>query len=634
MLSLLRGFARSKVAMIIIGLLVVGLAAYALPNVFSGGQPRGMISAGDRFVVKGALDQRIDNYIQASFTQNQQRISRQDVAQSGVAEQIIQYVAGETAQLAYADEERIKATRFAVSNFVASAPRFRDPITGEFSAETYRSEVLRQSRSIEDFEKELRDSLTTDYVKGAVIAGADVPDALSKAWALGQSEERFISYVNVPNSVADEIEPPTEVELVSFYDERKQMFEKPQRRAVSILSISADDFVDDAKVSEEDIRAFYDFRIKDYSSPETRIVMQLSSTDRSVAQRAADEIGVGGDPKMVAAGIEGLSIRERTVQPDDIANQQYADVLFALPEGEVFGPMQVDDQWVTAKIVDITPGIPQPFESVSEEISQLLAQEAAQDIYEASLENFFDLIGGGFSLEEAGEQIGAPVMHFQPVDRTGRTAQGRQLGAFMARQGAMTIINNLAFEGETSDVLDDPADGGMMVYRLDYIEPANIPEFADIRDSVEAAYMVMKKNEAVETIAAAIIQSARESGDLDAAAAEQKLTVVDPGQALTRRQLPEGISRSVYMTTFNAAQDQFIEANEQDGSRTIVHVKKISTATPENLAIMAPAGKRVLQDPLFSDMENAFYGSVYEDIDLQFNSQQISEYLKAMAGVE
>ena len=42
----------------------------------------------------------------------------------------------------------------------------------------------------------------------------------------------------------------------------------------------------------------------------------------------------------------------------------------------------------------------------------------------------------------------------------------------MARQGAMTIINNLAFEGETSDVLDDPADGGMMVYRLDYIEPA------------------------------------------------------------------------------------------------------------------------------------------------------------------
>ena len=146
--------------------------------------------------------------------------------------------------------------------------------------------------------------------------------------------------------------------------------------------------------------------------------------------------------------------------------------------------------------------------------------------------------------------------------------------------------------------------------------------------------MVMKKNEAVETIAAAIIQSARESGDLDAAAAEQKLTVVDPGQALTRRQLPEGISRSVYMTTFNAAQDQFIEANEQDGSRTIVHVKKISTATPENLAIMAPAGKRVLQDPLFSDMENAFYGSVYEDIDLQFNSQQISEYLKAMAGVE
>lgn len=635
MLSLLRGFARSKVAMVIIGLLIVGLAAYALPNVFSGAQPRGVISAGDRFLVEGDIERRINDYVQNVYEQEGRIIPRKDLAQpGGPAEQIIQFMASETAQMAYADEEGLRASRFAVSDFVATAPRYQDPVTGEFSEDIYRESIRNQGKSIEDFEGELRDYLTMNYISGALPAGVDVPDALGKVWALAQSEERFISFTLIPADIGGDLAPPTDEELTAFFNERRDMFEEPQRRSFSILSISPADFVDDVEVSDEDVKDFYDFRIKDYSSPETRVIYQMSSKERMPAQRAADEIGLGADARAIASEIEGLNLVERTVQPADILDDFYTKVVFGTPEGEVYGPVEVGDEWITIFVVSVQPGEAQPLEAVEEDIRLQLAQENSVDAFEDSLENFIDLIGGGFSLEEAGVEIGAPVMRFQAVDARGRTADGAQIGAIIARQEALSALNAFAFDGEVSEILDDPVAGGVFVIRLDGTEQANVPDLDQIRPAVENAYMSFKRSTAVQETSSAILAAAREKDDLEAAAAAHQLTVVTPETPISASNIPQAVSRNIVMAALGAAPGQYVETREPNGGGAVVHLVRVKVIDQESLEFMAPAGKSALQQDVISDLQNAFYGEVYTSVDMQLNSEKISAFLKSMTGEE
>ena len=634
MLSLMRAFARSKVALVVIAFLIVGLAAYALPNVFNGGQPRGVISAGDRFVVEGDISRRIDRIVEQSFREGQ-RMSRVDIAQSGLANELIQVMAIETAQQAFADDNGIRASRLAVSETVANAPVFQDPVTGEFSSDTYRQETIRFGfRSIEEFERTQRDELTIDYIQNAAPAGVDIADVIGSAWALALSEERFVSFVKIPASVSDEVLPPTAEELEAFYNEQKELFREPERRAVSVLSISSEDFIDNVEVTESDVQDYYDFRIKDYSTPETRTILEMRAQDRALVQRAVDELGLGRDPREVASSIEGLMIEERSVQQDNISNEAFARALFQIPAGDFVFPIEVDDRWRTAVVLDIIPGIAQPLNTVSDDIRRTLAEEGAVDVYEEELEQFYDLIGGGFSLEEAAEQIGAPLMRFQAVDNRGFTVNGSIIGAFAQRPDVIRMINEMTFEGEVGEVVDDELTGGVLVVRLDTIEPSDVPELADIQERVELAYMYTKRAEAVQLQTSQVLDKAQELNDLAGAAQEFGYDVISPELPVSSRGAPEELGPAGVMAVRNATLGQFVEARHADGGAHVIQLVRVNTFDGETLPFMAGPAKDAIREEILGDVQNALMNEIFTSADIQFNSEKLTTYLNQMAGEE
>ncbi len=631
MLSIVRRMVRSKLMLVVIGLLIVGLAGMGLPDMFSSSEPRGMISAGDRFVVKRDIDNRIDTYLRNVRETEGRSISRQEAAKAGVIQQILQSVASETALLAFADKEKISASRFAVTDMVVNAPRFKNAVTGEFDEASFKEFAGLQGLSVRQLETNLKESFTREYIADAVSTGVNTPDALGKVWITSQSEQREFSYVKIPANVSNDSTPPTDEEIAAFYEENKTAFTQPKRKALSILSISPVDFIGSVEIPEAVLRDEYELRIKEFSSPESREIREFSSNDRRLVQQAVDEIGAGGDVDTVLSSLPDLVVTTKIVTSDQISNEEYAKTAFIVPEDTHFGVFELGEgNWAGAYVDTIYPGTPKPFETVSDQIFTELATVEAEQIFERKQEEMFDFVGGGFDLEEAADALDVPLMRYSAIDAQGRTKDGHLLGGIVFRPDAMETIQSLDFEDEMSEILDD-ANDGLYVIRLDTVEESFVPELADVKSLATESYKIYQASQASEKLANDLLDRAKALDDLSAAAAELDLEYVKPEQRLNRREAPEGVTRSMAYQLLGAKAGDYVVASEQDGSRTVLHLENITNLEPDMLDTLASSGKRAITESLEADIQRAFVEAVMADAKIEMNSNAVSEYIQTMA---
>ncbi len=634
MLSIVRRMVRSKFMLVIFGLLVIGLAGMGLPNMFSSAEPRGLISSGDRFIVKRDAERRVDAYLN-SVRENQGRnVTRQEAAQSGAVQQILQGLVSETALLGYADSQNIRASRFAVTEMVANAPRFKNAVTGDFDEDSFRAFANQQGLTVKQLEKDLKDSFTREYIVNAVKTGVNVPNSLGKVWMTSQSEQRSFSYVKITAKQAPIETEVSEEQLVSFYEDNKSAFRQPERKAVSIISMSPADFISAVDIPEADIRDMYDLRIKDFSAPERRQIKEFTSTNRRTVQEIVDAIGAGDDFQKILESHSDISTSIRTVVASDLDDEEYSKAVFSVASGTHMGPFNLDgDEWTGVIIEEIIPGEATPFENVSDEIFQEMAKIEAEKIFDRKQEEFFDLIGGGFTFEEASDALEIPFMSFAAIDNQGRKKNGQVVGGVVYRPSAMQTISQMSFEGEVSEILDD-VENGLYVIRLDSLEASYIPELPEIKKLAEDSLIAFRKSQAVQTLANKVLDKAKNVGSLKDASAEYKLEYITPSTNLSRREIPDGVSRAMAFQILGASEKDYVVASEQDGSIAVIYIDEITNLDPEMLDLMAVSGKRAITESLETDIEAAFVESIIQESKVEFNNEAIADFVKTMSGTQ
>lgn len=629
MFSIFRSFARSPIAKIMIAFLIVGLTAYALPNLFSGAKPRGLISAGDRYIMPADVERRVNLYIQNVQQAGEEIPSRQQIAQSGILTALLNQMTGDTAQLAYMDGIGVKATKFALADEIKDAPIFQDGLTGQFDTEAYESYAQRQSGSVSRFEDELRDSITVDYMSTAIGSGIDTPDAIARTWMLAQSEQRQISYTRIPVDSIDTSAEATEDELRAFYADNAEIFRQPERRSVSLLQVSTMDYLDRVDVPDSDIKAFYDQNIKQYSAPETRTIVQFASPDRAVIQEAVDRIGAGEDRNVVSADLTA-AVTTLNVTPEDITSDLYNRVVFASDQDVPFGPIQVNEEWLAGIVIEVQPGAARPFELVSEDIQGQLATRLAEREFTDAQETFYDLVGGGFSLEEISQEIGVPLLSFVEIDRRGLTEGGHRPITLLQLQEAVPTLFDLSFEGEQSDVLEQGEDA-LFILRLDKIVAEHTPPFEEVEELVKVANETRLVDTRLDTKANDLKARAEQAG-LEAASQEAGLEYQAVLTPITRRSFPNGVSRSMAIQVFSASEGDLVIVPEPTGERVLVSVDAVQNLSDEELQLVMSSGKGAMEESIVQDMNAAFLEAVYQQSGVQQNATSINDFVSSMAG--
>ena len=626
MLTMMRDLLRSKFAGILFGLIIVSMAVWGVTDIFNGSLGSQVVKAGPRGFSMAEFDVRVEQFLQRQRDQGG-IMSRRDAVEQGAVDQLFAIQASRMANLGYAKSIGVEATTEAVWESIRANPEFADPISGSFDSDQYRRVLRSNQFTPEEYLRLLQDETTLEMLRAGMSAALRPPQVYTEIQATYLAESRDLSWFVVDRSDIGETGPPTEEELQDFFDSRIDTFRIPERRVISVLSLSPSDFVHTVEVSTEDLRAIYEAqKAQRFSGPETRHFVEVVTRSEVAARDAFGRLAGGATPESFT-GDAVAAVNARAALRSEVANQQLAQQIFsdAARIGTVVGPIQQGDLWLVARLDEIVPGTPVPFEEVSDLIRDEYARAEAANLFEQAEFGIFDLIGAGLTLREMGDELGAPVMTYLPLSQRARTEDGRVIPGLANNPELMQT----AFEGRIGQV-SDPIEGNGQIFLMEIqsILPPRTHELSEIRDRVEAAYTANRDNEGLSRFARSLIEDIELNGRAMSDVAQSLGKTVETSSRPISRANYEGVvPNGILVPAFGANEGDIVTVPGPSAEQvTIARLDAINPPESSDVTLLGGLVSSEIQQSLESDLYRAMEAEFREAVDFKANAGALDTY--------
>lgn len=634
MLALMKSLMNSIFGKIIVMIIIAGMAFWGADSAWttmSTGLGSNLAAAGPRGIDMTTLDRRVENLLRNLNANSEKPITKAEAADQGIVDQVFELEKAKIVNLGYAGAIGVEPSTNAVVEQLKTVDAFKNPLTGELDLNTYR-EVLYQNRfTKEEYEQQVSDDLTLKTLGEAASAAIYPPQILASIQALYIGETRDVSWFILDASEAPEPDAPTDEEVRAFYDENLTALEQPERRAIDMLRVSADDFLADVTVTEQEIATIYEAtKSERFSEPDQRTYIELYFADRDTARAAFGLLAGGADP----AGLPGvLSSETKTGYRESVSDTALADAMFGpgKQSGALFGPREVDDRWLVARLVSVQRGAVFPIETVSEEIRDELARERAQVLFFEKLDTLDRSIGAGYPLAQIASELPVPVMSFAPVDQTGITEDGVTITGLTQARDAFSD----AFRINAGDV-SARFDGEEAVYLTSpraIIAPST-PEFETIKEDIRQTLVAQREANAMQSYADSVVEKLK-SGEttLTAAATAADTVVESPSVPVTRITAEEsGLPSPAINAIFSGSEgDVYSYPNRSGDMFMIVQLNTIAPPSDAALEVLGTQATASLNQSLRDDIRFATDAEIRNAIKLNVNDNAIVAYKKSIA---
>ncbi|HPF24580.1 MAG TPA: peptidyl-prolyl cis-trans isomerase [Hyphomonas sp.] len=621
---------QSFVGKLIAMILVVGMAAWGVENIFNqvrNGLGSDLMAAGNASVGVDAFDRRIEMLLRNVNQQSETPISKEDAVQRGMVDQVFALDQSQTRNLGYAGKIGVKPSTDAVIAQLKKVDAFKNPLTGELDLATYQRVLAQNGFSQTEYENQVKSDLTLAALQNGATAGMVAPGVLKSIQSRYLAESRDVAWFVLDAASVPKPAAPTEEEVLAFYNENLDALKQPERRAIDMLRISADDFVSKVEVSEQEIATIYEAgKSERFSEPEQRTYVELMFDTRDAARSAFGALAGGADPST----LQGVVSREsKTVMKDNVPDLLLRDAMFGpgKQSGALFGPKDMEDgRWLVARLVSVQPGAVYPFETVSEQIRNDLARERATQLLYETLDQLDRSVNAGYDLNQISSEIGVPVISFEAVDKNGYTKDGLPMIGLIEAKDAF----NQAFEMSVNDTSSQfTSEDATYVTATRKIVPPSTPDFDEVKDDVRAALVMRNEGEAAQKLVNDIKERI-ESGasTLDAEAKTAKSAIEAPPGPVTRMNAEEsGLPNTAIGGIFaGKAGEVFTYPNRTGDKYMIVQLKAINDPSPDDMAMADMSAFSALNSSLNSDLQAALEAEVGNAIKLKVNNAAFNAY--------
>lgn len=626
MIGGMRKFARSKWALVLLFIPLVIALAVTLPDTFGGGLSGGTLAkVGDREIKATQVRQEIDRAIRRVLIEKNEVVSLEDAANNGMAEQEYLSLEYQNTLLAFADKMGIRASAEALKPYLERNQVLTNAF-GKVDISSLRAEAQERNMTPREFEVFLQDFLTQRYVEIAALSAVNMPEVLSEPFIKYFGETRTISLARPGDSLLDAVTQPTEADLQAWYETNKPRFAQPERRRISALVYTPDDFLDRAAATDQEVRAYYDANLKAYSSSESRVIVEYKSPDSSVVQAFVDLSAQGIPLEEALAQSPGIEVVERTVQPEQIEDENYRQLLFQMEAGKLDGRalrIAEGQPYFTVIVKTITPGTPTPFEQVVEQVRRDMALPEARRLFEESGEPFRD--AAGQPLEDLGTQFGIPVISLAAVDAQGRTFNGDTAQLLVTNRDAMTDLFTLA-PGQMTTVYEEEDKRSM--FRLDEIIAPATPAFAEVKDAVREIVVRERLIAAIDTAATAMVAAVKGGAEFGPTAASNKMAAQPP--ITVTREGNQQVDPALITGAFALKAGEVGIVRGSNGEAWVARVDAIIPATPEaTMMLRLQMGGQISQS-LQQDLVEVFQRGLEKEVEFKRNDEAITQFFQSL----
>ncbi len=582
MLEMLRNASTGWLAKGLIGLLVLSFAVWGVSGSLFFGIGNAVVKVGETVVTQEDLRFAYENQL-ARLSQNfGRRLTRQEADALGLRQSVVSQLVNGAVLDEYSRKMALGISDQNLAKEIASVPAFQD-LTGNFSRVALQTTLRRIGLSEADYVEDSRNSAIRTQLEAGTIGDQRVPEAFVSAYASYQNQTREIEYVLMGAEAVEDKPTPDAEQSNAYYEENKSVFVAPEYRKINILAVTGETLAEPDQVTEEEIAEEYEHRKDNLKTPEKRVVEQLVFADRDEALAGLEKLENGTSFEELVTGsgkkIEDISLGlvEKSALPD----KAVADVAFAAKPFEtseivegVFGP-------VIIRVTKIEEAKTTPLEEVRDALrTEIANRQAVEQVYEV-YEAVEDERGAGETIAAVAEKLKLEILTIDAVDRNGNDTEGQPV------EGVPNLVGVLAgaFESEPGDDTQavEADKEGFVWYDVLDVTPQRQKEFAEVKEEVEAAWLVQAVNKQVGEIADEIAKRVNAGEDFDVVLAEAlpkdsfgQAVTFTKSQPLTRDdKSASNLPEQVRLAGFELQEGRVESMQLSDGSRAVLRVASI-----------------------------------------------------------
>ncbi len=484
MLDSLRQAAKSWVAKLLLGLLVLSFAVWGISGSIFGGPGNNVITAGNTGV--SVIDYRLayDRQLQVMSRQFNTRLTREQAQALGIDQQVLsQLIAGALLD-EQASEMTLGLSQDRLAALTAEDPAFQGS-DGRFNRQQFEYVLRQVGMRPEDYLRNREQVAIRQQIVQAVADAVRIPDAYLRAMALYQGEDRTVEFVVIPRSTVEPVEEPSDSDISAYFEDNKQRYAAPEYRAISYIKLEPEDIADEGAVLSDQIEAYYNDNIDRYTKAEQRRIEQLVFATEDDAKAALDKINAGSSYEDIVAEQNKTmnDVLLGNFSKDRVADPAIAEAAFSLAEGAVSDVVDGNFGFILVRVTEIQPAVVEPLASVSDAIRSEIALDEAANVLLDVYDSYEDARAGGETMQEAANRLRLQVETVEAVDRRGGTPDGGEVD--------LPSQAELLSEAFQTDVgIENPPINigatGFLFYEVTDVIPARERTLDEVRDEVIA----------------------------------------------------------------------------------------------------------------------------------------------------
>lgn len=576
---------------ILLGLLVASFALWGIGDIFRSSPASSVVTVGDSNIsaqeFKNALDQEVANYRRMLGEQYSPELLKSIGVPAQVLEKLVQQ------RLV---EEEIRTQGLVTpDSYLKSELRNNTAFYGEdkrFDAQRFKAILAANNMSESMYLNLLSKEIGADMLLQSAFSGLQATKTAASLAYLYENEVRKADLLVFHPDLISNIPDPDAVELERFYTENAANFKAEEFRTISMIALDINDLLKGMTVADEDVLIEYQNRIGEFSEPEKREVKQLLFDDKATAQQAADALDAGSSIEDVAkqfhANNETLLLG--TVTASGMMPEAEKEV-FSIAAGQHTAPIQTSFGWHVFQVTHIVPERTRPLVEVKGQLTEdLRTQRVGNEAYELS-NTLQDDLAGGATLEEAAQSIGAKVLDFGPLNRSGQAPDGTVIRLPEHYPDLLPTAFNLGAD-EVSNLMETE-NGSYYAVRVDNILPERTRALDEIKGTVIEAWKKQYKSNKLYQLASGVANTLNKENA--SAVAQTTGATLLGNQSFTRSSTQFGdnqpIPAMMLAAIFSAKKDAATEAFAlPDGSYVIAKLTGIEKADSAS-----DAGRAALQ---------------------------------------
>ncbi|MGV3278422.1 peptidyl-prolyl cis-trans isomerase [Rickettsiales bacterium LUAb2] len=493
---------KRSIVIIIVLLIFISMAGLGLTKYSDTLQDTALIKVG-KLEVPTKLFMTEYNII---LQQNAAQLSQNPYATENILRSMISRYVSTLIFVNEADHLNIGASDDLIYQIIASTPYFKDK-DGKFNKNMYTKAVTQIYGSEDAYTKILKNDLKQNQLTGSIVNGLYQPKLINKYALQSLNQARNVDYIVFDRKNATNLPKPADKDLQTLLDSNKGIYTDPEYRSLQLFSINIADYLQTAKVSDQEITNYYNKNKNKYMSQETRDFSQVVTDDENEANKLYAELKDKKSLNNKQASVTSLtSVSKATLPPSMV------DSIFNAPLNVVQAPVKTELGYQIILVTKINQPQALPLIKVKKQIENELKGNKMSELYENLKTQLDAAIKSNTSLEQLHKQFNSDLITVNNVNQYGFDSNNKFISKEMQNKDVLDAAFALPLNHTSETIISQ---NYFYVVKVNKINPSHVQSFAEAKPQLIMQWNYTKASEAIQKQAEQAVSTYTKQGNFN-----------------------------------------------------------------------------------------------------------------------